>query len=823
LRHQLGLAILDEEEGNLWGGRSTREAFGYDVVGLDELCGRSTPESRLLLDHLPSDVRLVRALVLRLTAAGWHGIHLEVLDHPLQWHSERPLRRDAPADAWSELAGRQLRWEASRAEVEFRYSQALSDLRRELHRLGHGGRGSFFADASVRRSNGPHAALLEALHTDDPGRTTILAEDAELFARAALWISDTLERAHQCGLSLDPPRSARLLLSELDTTPLLARRMALLLAWARRERLLSATEARSPDHAPGLGLSERLRRARRDEALELGLEDLTIPSTDGDTLRPSADDDGGLAPGDYLSLAATGRSEALQEVARRRAEAGDRVLCIVPETGALRGWADVAHRVPDLELMTAAEVAVAILSELVPDAEGACPRPLPPAGSVAGEEIRQGLLKEVSRLYAQRSGRVPALDSRALRRLLEEEGAVERMASAGGDVAVDTEVLRDCIRQARQRHGWLEERDLFAVAAEKMADDQDLAQKWRRHFDCVLVDDAHGLEDAAAELMHRVFMGIPRWTMSDPWLLGSDEAMQPFRKGRAPSRVPRNIAAAMETVARNQPVAGWKFRSARSNGKGELRRERVLNLEACVRHIRDFAGDHDPTETSLGVVLGHENDRRQVMLRLREAGYRVWDADVVSRYAAPGPRELLALGFLVFEKSLDDDQRAGLMDVVLGNTRWDFSDLPRGGGLELEVTGLADCVAAAVHALVDFADAERPLREFCERARNAGLLDTTLSRASSRHRLEDFLTLVGSRPWFDLRHQIDVAALDGSQGGTGAIWCLRPRDLHGRRFDHVFHICTGFEEASRHLLVASRARRSVTALYSETDPYPRNP
>jgi len=222
------------------------------------------------------------------------------------------------------------------------------------------------------------------------------------------------------------------------------------------------------------------------------------------------------------------------------------------------------------------------------------------------------------------------------------------------------------------------------------------------------------------------------------------------------------------------------------------------------------------------MVLGHENDRRQAILRLREAGHRVWDAEVVSRYAAAGPRELLALAILVFDDDdVSSEMRERLTSIVLRTSRWDFTDLALEATPDEEVTGLADCVAAAVHELRSFVRPERPMRELFKRARLAGLLESTAARSSIRQRLEEFLTLVGSRPWTEVKHQVDFDAVVDARRAGDVVWCARPEDLHGLSFDHVFHVCSGYEDSRRHLLVASRARRSLHVLYSEIDPFRR--
>jgi hypothetical protein len=491
----------------------------------------------------------------------------------------------------------------------------------------------------------------------------------------------------------------------------------------------------------------------------------------------------------------------------------------LPESSSVLRWNDEVHHTAELEVMTVSELAVAIVAEAAATAgNGASPRPLPPAGSVAGEEIRQGLLREVSRLYAQRSGRVPPVDGRALRRLLEEDGTVARMASVGEE-SVDVDLLRECIGEARQRHGWLEERDLFDVATDHIADNDRRGEHWRRHFDALLIDDAHALDDRATDLLQRIFVTTPRWKMADPWQIDRDEGYRDWEGGRSGAQVPRQIASSMDVVARTRPVVGWKMRTAKGAPRGQLRCERVLNLETCVGHIHRVITELDEPGATHAVVLGHETDRRQTILRLREEGHRVWDAEVIARYAAAGPRDLLALAILVFESDLPERLASRLHALILQSSRWDFSDLAAIAGVEDEVTGLADCVAAAVHELRSFVGTDRPLRELLDRARRAGLLEAVRNRASSRNRLEEFLTLTGARPWDELRHQIDFDAVAEPGAAAGVIWALRPRDLHGQRFDHVFHICSGCEPATRHLLVASRARRELHVLYSELDPF----
>ncbi len=815
LRHQLGLAVFDGEEGSLWDGRTARQAFGHEVVAVADLCDRKVAPSRILLDHLPADASLVRALILRLQAQGWSGGCIEALDHPLQWHSDRPLRRDVPADPWSDLAGRRLRWEASRAEIEFRFSQALNELRRSLAQRAGGREDSFLSDFVQRGANTSEAALWEALRTDDPGRTRLSAEDAELFVRARAWMGQTLAQASEAGLGLDPPREARLLLSELGETPLLARRAALLLAWARRERLLSVSEEDSAPPSQAPTLCPQLRRCPKGEELRLRPELLE----EGASAKPETAETECLAPGFYYALARTGRTTQLVSVAAARSSRGQRMLCLLPESSLSSGWDEAVHRVPDLEVMTMGEFAVALVaSGGGVGGSRTTPRPLPPAGSVMGEEIRQGLLREVSRLYAQQSGRVPPVDGRALRRLLEEEGSLERMAALGGE-GLDAELLRGCIRDARQTHGWLEEGDLIDAAADRLEEDEALVEHWRRHFDGILLDDYHAFDERGRGLVARVFHGKPQWAMADPWLVDRDQSFARWKGKNEGSAIPRQLSSAMENLAHSRPVTGWKLRSRRGSPRGRLHCERVLNLETCVGHINRVVKEEAHADEDFGVVLGHENDRRQMILRLREEGHRVWDADVVARYAAPGPRDLLALAWLVFGEDLTEGRRARLRALVLQSARWDFSDITSSDALEDEVTGLADCVAAAVHQLRAFCDPGHPLRRLSERARAAGLLETLMGRASTRQRLEDFLALAGARSWGELRHQIDVDAVTDPTSTAGVIWALRPRDLHGRGFDHVFHVCSGYEDPTRHLLAASRARKVLHVLYSEVDPF----
>jgi hypothetical protein len=70
-----------------------------------------------------------------------------------------------------------------------------------------------------------------------------------------------------------------------------------------------------------------------------------------------------------------------------------------------------------------------------------------------------------------------------------------------------------------------------------------------------------------------------------------------------------------------------------------------------------------------------------------------------------------------------------------------------------------------------------------------------------------------------MRLAIDPGCLADSLRGCDAIWTLRPADLSGLRFDHLFHVCSGFEPASRHILVAGRVDERLTVLYSERDPF----
>lgn len=820
LRHQLGLAILDGEATPLFQGGPARSAFSHEIRTAPELLDPPPTPAHILLDRVPRDPRWLREVLARLACLGWPGAMVEVLDHPLQWYDELPLRLSTVIDPFDELAGRELRWEAGRAEVEFRYGRTLSALRHRLARHREGLSHGLLASDLDATGPGAQAALVAALRE--------AAADAEipdeLFPRAQTWIREALDAARGQGLEFDGERVTHLLLSDLDPVPGRARRHALLLTWARRERLLSSRSAGvevTVERAGG-GLPDALRRSPFGETVELEPDRLQEPRPSEGPTTPAEDH---LAPGRWMGVAGSGRTEALLRTAQARAARGDRVLVVVPEPTSLLRFEGERARLAEVDVVSAQELAVAVLAELGGE-EGAAvpPRPLPPPGSAAGEEIRQELLREVSRLYARRCGGVPPLEGRLLRRLIEEESAVARMAAAG-DSTVDFELLRECIADARRRRGWLEERDLFEVARDRVARHADLTDAWRRRWDVLLLDDRHAFAEASLDLMDRLFAEVSRWDFADPHLSESDEGFAVLSEGRTSRTVPRAVAAAVDVAQRNRPVTGWPLRTRHRGERGAQRVERVLNLPTCVRAIDVAVRETGARRGRVGVVLGHEGDRRQMALLLREEGHRVWDAAAVARIAVGGPRELLALCLLLFDAArLQPSQGASLLALLLGQARWDFrkvldadTDLTHVG--DEDPRDLRESYVFALESLTEFLEVDQPLREVARRAVEAGVLEGCHRRASSRARLEEYLRTQGHLSWAQLRSSVDPSAVAAVEADREAIWVLRPRDLPGLRFAHLFHVCSGYEPAHRHIQVASRVDERLTTLYSEHDPF----
>ena len=326
-------------------------------------------------------------------------------------------------------------------------------------------------------------------------------------------------------------------------------------------------------------------------------------------------------------------------------------------------------------------------------------------------------------------------------------------------------------------------------------------------------------------MVDQLFAGVSRWEFTDPLVGDATDGAREWRDGRRSHRVPRPLAAAIEVASRPRPSSGWRIQTRVKGGRGTLVSERVLNLETCARAIDAALGGDLDDGSRRGVVLGHESDRRQMALLLREAGYRVFDAGAVARLASGGPRELLAIALLLLESHrLTPARRDALCELLLLQTRWAFPPSVRESESSLRIGSdgprdLRECFVAALEQLSDFVRPDMPVVELARTAVASGLLEGVQRRASSRSRLDAWVRTQAGQRWTDLRLSVDPAAIADPLGPSDAIWTLRPADLPGLRFDQLFHVCSGFESAARHILVAGRADRQLTVLYSERDPF----
>lgn len=792
------------------------------VVTAEDLWSQWPPPGKVALVGVPSSREELERILRRLRALGYPPGELAVLDHPLQWSDPtRHALRAAPVPGFESGP---LRWAVPRAEVEFRTRQAMLALARTL-RAGSGPEESWPGlgpDRDPRRDPGleqltlaletwwPETASWWGASVDDTALQTLLDRGRARFQAS-------LEGLEELGLTFGAREavSVSLAASGLDETE--RRALGHWITWMGQQGLMAGPARGEVAVAPGdpgwLGA------ARATAAGESGPLPAVGSTPAQEAVEPTPE---GLTPSGpwVLGVAGSGKTEGLRRTvatARR-----GRALILVPRASSL---AAAAVDLPSVEIATTEEFCLAFLRRhhRLGGFEH-CPRLLPGRATGEGRAVRETLLRQVSRLYAEETGRVPAAEVSQLWRVLEGEPVALEQEAHGE--ALDFSVLRRCAERTRWDEGWLTAADLRHLARRWLVDNPYVAEAWRDRYPTVLVEDADALHPDELAFIDAMFPPADRVTVADPLLLdphlrppGVEVHLDSWRMTKDQAR----------TAARLLPPDSDAPRlRGRRRGRFRMHADHVLNLEACARRIQEAQADRDPGRT--GVVVAHRGDVRMLAARLREAGERVWLATDAARAAAPGPREFLALLGVLDGLESEGPERVGrLAQVVLARTplpsgHEDPGELGRilaswWHGLSPRPRSVRESFLEPLCAVGRGLAPETPASEVLRRLQRTHLLEGVRRSDAASGRLERYVEDHAAQPWTSLIRGLDPEVLLDPQGPGRHLWILSGEDLPGMVFDNVYYLCTGHEPGEPHYRVLARTTRRLHVLYSERDPY----
>lgn len=799
LRERLGLQPWSHDEAPLWAGASGASNDGTTAIfSAADLWEQDGPVPAVFHVGLLDDAHRLHALLARLDALGAHDRTLELL--------LGPVGIDAAESA--PFGGGRWRWTVARTEIEFR-------LRSRLRARG-------AAPGSGRVGLGPGSGVprLEDEASDVLDALLGVSRSAEAIEAALATALGELERS---GLRFG--RTDAIALAEP-----VARAHAGVLRWARTEGLLYHDQDGRGEAPEAARPSDPVHALRWERALRgatgHGVRVASLPTTDLVAYRET-EAAPSLSSSRRVGIAGSGKSRWLCDRVEHARRAGQRVLVIVPSATARGRWARAGTLA--LDVATPEEIALAFLGAARVEATGGAPRLLPASGRGDGEEIRLRLMRETSRRYASIAGGVPAVDAADLRRIVEDQHA-EPLPDATD--TLDPALLSRCAAEARAAAGWLSTRELRARSRRWIERERDGELDWSARYPYVALDDAQDVHPEHLAFLRELLQGAVWWETADP-LLGPVPA--PREHEHEPDVdlqshvLPREWIAAIEVLWRGAPALPGRPRTTRKGRDARrLQSVRVLTLEAAHDWI---VAEIDPTRPPdrTAVVVAHENDRTWLAQALRASRLEVRIAERLARWTAPGPRELLACLHLVLDPEADPTLRERLLAVVLGPA-FEAND----GAATVLLAGLVpdpaagdgvtqplDGESARVAVLAALAPRLRPdtaVRDALELLLRGGALDPLLAGDAAVGRLQEILEHEAALRVDDLIDSVGAEIIAYPAGRSRAIWILGPDDLGSERFEHVIHVCTGFEPPARHYRALAAASERFTLLHSERDP-----
>lgn len=849
LRKALGLDPKRGEMEPLLGGVGrARGPYLQDVVTAEDLWDLVPRGTDLLFTRVPPRRDLLDAVLHRLSALGWEGGTVQVLDHPLQWDEDAGTEGPGTPIRHGRVEADAVQWRVSRPEVEFRAREALAAL-------GRGLRGRLVTDRDVLGGLGPHAnpaddphlarlhLALEVWAGVDGGslRKASPLEQQRYLRETEIEVGRCIDELERQGIGFDDRRARVIRTDQLGLDRGWRRGALHALAWLLEEGLLGrvATEAAART-AP------EITRPRPDAAW-LGAARATAPGQVCDLPAapvpepgvprrglPGSPGNGNENAGWVVGIAGSGKTHRLAAQAAAAAAAErQRVLVLVPGIGGLLRWQNLRENggIPRrVEVATVSELGLAFLRhhhEL--GGLPARPRVVPDAATEEGLRIREKLLRETSRRYAVEMGGVPPVDLIALRRILE-GGEVWSKAAASGGEDLDAKVLMDCARAARFEAGWINDADLRQLSRQWLIEHPYVAEAWRDRYSTVLVDDVEALHPDQLAFLDRMFPAVERWTGADPLLVHPRLRPQHVSAEYASLRLPKELArAASDLLFPVHRDRATQLRTRRRE-RGTLSCAHVLNLEACAASLEHQRATGAWTGARVALVSGHRGDLDRLAARLRESGVPVWPAREVFRACAPGPRQLLS-ALLLAEglDRLDVDTAAPLVRALLLTS-------PHAGAAEQATKlarrlvrwshGAAPALQSPAEAFLEpLLDLGRRIQdveslEHAARAvRRTHLLADLMRSDAAAGRLHAYVEAVAQRPWRAVLRSVDPRAVADPFVRGGHLWLMEIDQMTGLDFDHVVYLCTGHEPVEQHYRVLGKVRTSLTVLYSEIDPF----
>ena len=771
------------------GGRS----YAQQVLSQAQVFVGQPHPARVILSRLPSEPRSLRALLWRLHALGWEGIEVELLDHPVAWDLSRcddpEFGEFAPG---ATLNG--VHWLASRPEVEFRAQQQRQsgELVTVGSRLGLG----------PRPQSGPPD----------------MAELASLVAQ--------LETA---GLAFGATDAEPLQLA-LDRFGLGERRAV---RWLVDEHLLAVTPSSAHENGSSTDalFFEAMLNLPLDTACPLPEPPPAQPSVE---LERSPETNAGSGPW-LLGVAGSGKTTRLLERAARIPNRRRRLLLVPSSAALLPAVQASASARPRVEVATVAELELAFLRQHHQAENYAqAPRLLPSTASDEGRRLRHELMRELSRRYAVAAGSVPPIDIEDLQLVLDgRRPRIAAKAEAGG-AALDLDLLSECAQAARRDTGWITTAELRRWSQEALQREEYIAEAWRHRYAAVLVDDAHAFAADELAFVEQLFPPELRSFAADPNLFEPQRSFGKLPVETISRRLPREVARAAAQLLGGDPSRRTPPRSLRRS-RGEVERQRVLNLAACALRIEsDWKGGALESGRN-AILVSHRGDVEPLAARLRESGLEVWPVEEVARACADGPRQLFAA--LQLAQALQSDMPAELMAdlavVVLRaegllSAATDRHELARRliswrHGVGVEAQRPAESLLLVLLDLQRRLAGVWTLAEAAQHVVDAGILARLLRSDAASERIRRLLDQDGERQWRNLPSQIPVTALADPLRSGPHLWLLRPEDAAGLEFDRVYSICSGFEPVEHHYRALGRTREHFVMLYAERDPLAERP
>lgn len=803
LRERLGLQPWGHDEAPLLtASRRDERDIVTAVWSAGELWEQRGPVPDVFLIGMVRGAEHLRAILARLDAIGTSVRVVESLLGPVGLES---------ADTMPPVGGK-WRWTAARTEVEFRLRTRL-----RARAFGSDGpRAGLGPTSAVPRFEDDACEVLDALLGGSRPNESIEAAVANALGE--------LERA---GLTFGAS-TARPLPEHL------ARAHGGVLRWAISEGLLEH-DRELHDDFDRIGDDRRASDAMRSRAWERALRGSDAAHGERVGRLPTYS---AVSPGHdtfaerfvsarRLGIAGSGKTTWLRDRVESARAMGQRVLVIVPAAGSRAAWSRVGlHAV---EVVTPEEIALAFLRDLRIESGDRMPRLLPPAGRSDGEEIRLRLMRETSRHYAQAAGSVPAIEAADLRRAVEDD-PFELLATAGEEL--DVALLARCAEQARAAAGWLTTRQLRERCRRWSQRERDAEQDWSTRYPIIALDDAQDVHPELLAFLRELFQGSHWWETADP-LVGPvpppRELTRDLEADLQSRSMPREWISAIEVLWRGAPALPGRPRTTRKGRDARrLQCVRVLTLEAAHDWIvAEIATDRVPDRTA--VVIAHEQDRAWLAQSLRTSRHEVRVAERLARWSARGPRELLAALHLLLDTTEQVWVRERLLAAVFGpafeasesgavDLLRDFdaarrNDLDPPPIVDVESARLAVLVSleAQVRAADTLGDALAPLLR-------CGVLDPLLAGDAAVGRLREVLEQESAFSVPDLLDTVPAEFIAYPVGSSTALWVLGPDDLSGGNFDHVIHVCTGYESPARHYRVLAAATERFTLLHSERDP-----